>query len=121
MKVLIVDDALAIRIIQKRILEELGHEVSEAADGFEGLRVIEENRPDVVLIDWNMPNMDGLELIRQIRQHDMDLPLIMVTTEVERHRIKQAIQAGVNAYVTKPFTPEVIAEKLTQVVSVVET
>jgi two-component system chemotaxis response regulator CheY len=115
MKILLVDDSRTIRNIQKNVLAQLGHtDVLEAADGVEALGVLSAQRPDLVLIDWNMPNMDGLALVQKIREKDKLLPLIMVTTEAEKSRVLQAIKAGVNSYVVKPFTAETLAAKIEQ-------
>lgn len=113
MKILLVDDSRTIRNIQKNVLGQLGHkEIAEAADGVEALKAIAESKPDLVLIDWNMPNMDGITLVRKIRETDKALPLIMCTTEAEKSRVIEAIKAGVNNYVVKPFTAETLAEKI---------
>ncbi|MCP4247912.1 MAG: response regulator, partial [bacterium] len=68
--------------------------------------------PDLVLIAWNMPNMDGITLVRKIRETDKTLPLIMCTTEAEKSRVIEAVQAGVNNYLVKPFTPDTLKEKI---------
>ena len=113
MKVLLVDDSRTIRNIQKKTFAQLGHgDIMEAADGVEALKQIEGTRPDLVLIDWNMPNMDGITLVRKIRETDKTLPLIMCTTEAEKARVIEAIQAGVNNYLVKPFTPSALKEKV---------
>jgi len=113
MKILLVDDSRTIRNIQKNVLAQLGYkDIMEAADGVEALKLIAETRPDMALVDWNMPNMDGITLVRKIRETDRQLPLIMVTTEAEKRRVIEAIQAGVNNYVGKPFTAETLAEKI---------
>jgi len=118
MKILLVDDSRTIRNIQKNVLAQLGYkDIMEAADGVEALKLIAETRPDMALVDWNMPNMDGITLVRKIRETDRQLPLIMVTTEAEKRRVIEAIQAGVNNYVVKPFTAETLAEKITQTLS----
>ena len=115
MKILLVDDSRTIRNIQKNVLKQIGHEnVAEASDGVEALSAIGNERPDLVLVDWNMPNMDGITLVRKIRQSDKVLPMIMVTTEAEKSRVVEALQAGVNNYVVKPFTVETLAEKINQ-------
>ena len=88
MKILLVDDSRTIRNIQKNVLKQLGHsDVAEAADGVEALDLIGQSRPDLVLIDWNMPNMDGITLVQKIRENDKALPLIMCTTEAEKSRV----------------------------------
>ncbi len=113
MKILLVDDSRTIRNIQKNVLAQLGHtDIVEAADGVEALSQIAAHHPDLVLIDWNMPNMDGITLVRKIRETDKKLPLIMCTTEAEKARVLEAIKAGVNNYVVKPFTGETLAEKI---------
>ncbi len=113
MKILLVDDSRTIRNIQKNTLKTLGHEdVMEAGDGIEALACLEKDRPDLMLVDWNMPNMDGITLVRKVREQDKALPMIMVTTEAEKSRVLEAVQAGVNNYVVKPFNAETLAEKI---------
>ena len=113
MKILLVDDSRTIRNIQKNVLAQLGYEdIAEASDGVEALKAIGAARPDLVLVDWNMPNMDGITLVRKIRETDKTLPLIMCTTEAEKSRVLEAIKAGVNNYVVKPFTADALAEKI---------
>lgn len=115
MKILLVDDSRTIRNIQKNTLKTLGHDdVMEAADGLEALAALGKIRPDLMLVDWNMPNMDGITLIRKVRETDKALPIIMVTTEAEKTRILEAVKAGVNNYVVKPFTAETLSEKINQ-------
>jgi len=115
MKILLVDDSRTIRNIQKNVLAQLGYtDVLEAGDGVEALKVLSENRPDLMLVDWNMPNMDGLSLVKAVREKDKTLPIIMCTTEAEKGRVLEAIKAGVNNYVVKPFTAETLAEKIEQ-------
>jgi len=115
MKILLVDDSRTIRNIQKNVLAQLGHtDVAEAADGLEALQRIREQRPDLMLVDWNMPNMDGITLVRNVRANDPNLPIIMVTTEAEKSRVIEAIKAGVNNYVVKPFTSQTLSEKIEQ-------
>lgn len=115
MKILLVDDARTIRNIQKNVLSEIGHtDVVEAADGVEALSKLQADRPDLMLVDWNMPNMDGITLVRKVRETDKTLPMIMVTTEAEKSRVLEAVKAGVNNYVVKPFTAETLSEKIKQ-------
>lgn len=115
MKILLVDGSRTIRNIQKNTLSSMGHsEVLEAADGVEALSIVQAEHPDLVLVDWNMPKMDGTTLVRKIREMDKTLPLIMVTTEAEKARVMEALKAGVNSYVVKPFTAETLSEKIAQ-------
>jgi len=117
MRVLLVDDSGTMRNIQKRVLAALGQvEIAEAGDGVEALSQIASSpQPfNLILIDWNMPNMDGHALVLRIREKDKVTPLIMVTTEAEKSRIIAAIKAGVNNYVVKPFTPQSLLERVQQ-------
>ncbi len=115
MKILLVDDSRTIRNIQKNVLSEIGHtDIVEAADGVEALSKLGAERPDLMLVDWNMPNMDGITLVRKVRETDKTLPMIMVTTEAEKSRVLEAVKAGVNNYVVKPFTAETLSEKIKQ-------
>lgn len=115
MKVLVVDDSLVIRNMLKKILERLGHTVVQAENGAVGFERLNDN-PDVklALVDWNMPVINGIELIGRIRGAKQfgDLKIMMVTTETEPRQIVRALEAGSNEYVMKPFTPEVIEEKI---------
>ncbi|MCZ6815511.1 MAG: response regulator [Planctomycetota bacterium] len=115
MKIMLVDDSRTIRNIQKSTLKSLGHEdILEASDGVEALKIKAETPPDLMLVDWNMPNMDGITLIRKIRETDKTTPIIMCTTEAEKSRILEAVKAGVNNYVVKPFTAETLSERIEQ-------
>jgi two-component system chemotaxis response regulator CheY len=117
---LLVDDSRTMRNIMKRTIETLGPtEFSEAGDGIEALRVIAGSPAgfDLIVVDWNMPNMDGITLVRKIRETDKTTPLMMVTTESEKNRVMDAIQAGVSNYAVKPFTSETLLEKVKQTLS----
>jgi two-component system chemotaxis response regulator CheY len=111
----LIDDSRATRRIIGDIMQRLGYEVTEACNGCEGLERLEQlGLPDIVLVDWNMPVMDGLEFIKAVRAVTAyaDLPLMMVTTETEMQRMALAFVAGVNEYVMKPFDEAMIQEKL---------
>ena len=114
MKFLLVDDSRTMRNIWKKVLTTLNNSESvEAGDGAEGLKAFQEHGPfDMLLVDWNMPNMDGLSMIKKIRETNKTTPIIMVTTEAEKHRIIEAIKAGVNNYLVKPFTPDALQAKI---------
>ena len=115
-KALVVDDSKTIRIILGRILKELGYEVCEASNGKEALKVMESEKAtvDLVLADWNMPEMNGVELLKQLRQDPefAALKVVMVTTETELDHMVSALEAGANEYVMKPFTKDILKEKL---------
>ena len=115
-KALVVDDSRAIRTILAKTLKELGFEVCEAANGREALEVIEAEKATVtlVLLDWNMPEMNGLDLLKRLRQNPefSSLVVVMVTTETELDHIAEALEAGANEYVMKPFTKDIVAGKL---------
>ncbi len=116
MRALVIDDSRAMRTILTRTMEQLGFEVSSASDGKEALEVMSGDapKPDICLIDWNMPVMNGLEFIVEVRKHRewRDVTLMMVTTEAEQANIVRALAAGAHEYVIKPFTPEIIESKL---------
>jgi two-component system, chemotaxis family, chemotaxis protein CheY len=117
MKVLVVDDSATMRRIVINTLQRIGYgECIEAGDGTEGLERFDAS-VGCILTDWNMPNMGGLDFVRAIRARPdgASVKIIMVTTRSVREDIMTAAQAGVNNYVVKPFTPEVLKEKLDQV------
>jgi two-component system chemotaxis response regulator CheY len=115
MQALVIDDSRAVRMLVGNILREQGYLVCDAGHGREGLQQLEAN-PDIslVLVDWNMPVMDGLEFIQAVRQQRAwdAVRIVMVTTETESEQVQRAISAGANEYVMKPFTPEVLIAKL---------
>lgn len=115
MLALVVDDSRAMRSILTRLMSGVGFDVAQAGDGAQALAVMESGPiPDIVLVDWNMPVMDGLTFIKQVRARDeyRDVSLMMVTTESEQNNIVRALAAGAHEYVVKPFTDDVIIDKL---------
>lgn len=114
MNFLLVDDSKTMRNIQKKALSVLpGATFAEAGDGLEALAVIAQGvKFDVMLVDWNMPNMNGIDLVAKVRTTDRATTIIMVTTEAEKSRVLDAIRAGANNYMLKPFTPEALLEKI---------
>lgn len=115
MHALVIDDSRAVRMLIGKILREQGFQVVDAAHGREGLDRLRE-RPEIglVLVDWNMPVMDGLQFIQEVRRHRSwdGVRIVMVTTETEAEQVQRALSAGANEYVMKPFTPEVLVAKL---------
>lgn len=115
MKALVIDDSRVMRRIVAKILQEVGFSTVEAEDGQQALEQLEAH-PDVELccIDWNMPVMNGLEFVIEVRGREQwrDITLMMITTEGEQHQLVRALAAGAHEYVIKPFTPEIILDKL---------
>jgi len=121
LRVLIVDDFATMRKIEKNILGQLGiKNVDEADDGSTALPMLRKNPYDLVLLDWNMPTMTGLELLQAMRSEDKlkDLPVVMVTAEALKDNIVAAAQAGCNDYIVKPFTAATLEEKLKKALKV---
>jgi len=117
-KFLVVDDFSTMRRIVRNLLKELGYaDVDEAEDGVQALQKLRSEKFDFVVTDWNMPNMDGLELLKQIRADATlsILPVLMVTAEAKKENIIAAAQAGANGYVVKPFTAATLDEKLSKI------
>ncbi len=114
---LVVDDSRVIRKVARRILEELNFEVEEAVDGQDALDACDRNLPDVVLLDWNMPVMDGLQFLKNLRgRPNVEQPIVVFcTTENDMSHIRMAIEAGANEYIMKPFDREIIEAKFSQV------
>lgn len=115
MKAIVVDDSRATRTILKRALTQQGFEVVEAGDGRQALTELEKTGPlDLALVDWNMPVMTGYELVCEVRARPAmnGMAIMMVTTETEISQIQKALDAGANEYVMKPFTEDVLKEKL---------
>ncbi len=115
MKALVIDDSRAMRSILSHILRQLGCDVSEACNGRDALRQLGDlDQVELALVDWNMPELNGIDFVRQVRadaRYD-GLRLMMVTTETETSQVAMALQAGANEYVMKPFTKDIIREKL---------
>ncbi|MFP4332605.1 MAG: chemotaxis response regulator CheY [Campylobacterales bacterium] len=125
MKLLVVDDSSTMRRIIKNTLSRLGYtEILEAEDGAKAWEIMSDENSGVgiLITDWNMPEMNGLELVKKVRseQRYKDVPIIMVTTEGGKAEVITALKAGVNNYIVKPFTPQVLKEKLEAVLGVNE-
>jgi two-component system chemotaxis response regulator CheY len=118
MKILIVDDFSTMRRIIKNLLRELGFSnTMEADDGSTALPMLKNGGFDFLVTDWNMPNMEGIDLLRAVRADPalQKLPVLMVTAEAKRDQIVEAAQAGVNGYIVKPFTAETLKEKIDKI------
>ncbi len=118
MKVLVVDDFATMRRIIKNILRQIGFtNIIEADDGSTALPILEKDNIDLVITDWNMPKMSGLELLKAIRSNPnlKDTPVLMVTAEALKENIIEAVKAGVNNYVVKPFTAQTLQEKIEKI------
>ncbi len=114
MKVLIVDDSGVMRKIITNALSQMGlTDVVQAEDGAQAVQAVQDNQDiGLILLDWNMPNKSGLEALQEIRGNGNKVPVIMVTTEAEKQRVVEAVKAGANNYIVKPFTPDVVQKKI---------
>ncbi|WP_434025558.1 chemotaxis response regulator CheY [Neptuniibacter halophilus] len=118
MKILVVDDFSTMRRIIRKLLSELGFKnIIEAEDGTKALTVLKNEHIDFVLTDWNMPNMTGLDLLKEIRNNPelSSIPVLMVTAESKREQITAAAMAGVNGYIVKPFSAVTLQEKVNKI------
>ncbi len=114
---LVVDDSKVVRTVARKILEDLNFSVEEAADGQLACDACERNMPDVILLDWNMPVMNGIDFLRKLRQMaGGDGPVVVFcTTENDMAHVQEALAAGANEYIMKPFDSDIISSKLEQV------
>ncbi|MFQ5732651.1 MAG: response regulator [Planctomycetaceae bacterium] len=115
MKLLIVDDSGTVRAVVKRCFLRLGVKEADIAEAENGQTALDHFRSeiiDLVLTSWKLPVMDGLQLLKEIRRVDLQVPVVMATTESERHHVETAIEAGVTDYLVKPFTLEDLKEKI---------
>lgn len=118
-RVLTVDDSRPMRLMLRRMLEQAGHEVWEASDGVEALRLLRTCVVDVVLLDWNMPNANGLTTLRLLRaRFGVSPKVVFITSEADVGRMREALAEGADRYVMKPFTAETLHMVLTDVVRV---
>lgn len=117
-KVLVVDDFATMRRIVKGVLKQLGFDtIVEAEDGTSALDTLKKEKVGLIVSDWNMPKMTGLDLLKAVRGDDdlKEIPFIMVTAEGQKENVVEAVKAGVSNYIVKPFTPETFSEKLEKV------
>ncbi len=119
MKVLVVDDFATMRRIIKNLLKQGEYKnITEAEDGVEALKILKSEKVDLIISDWNMPNMTGLELLKAVRADSelSSLPFLMVTAESLKDNIVMAVKEGVSNYIVKPFTAEVLSEKIEKII-----
>lgn len=119
MHFLVVDDSSTMRRIICNTLHTIGYSnVTEAEDGVDALKKMQEQHFDAIMTDWNMPRMNGLDLVRSARKMERykDTPIVMITTEGGKREVITAIKEGVNNYIIKPFTPQILKEKLRDIV-----
>ena len=117
-KILVVDDFATMRKVIRNLLKQVGYEnIIEAEDGVLALRVLKSQKLDLVISDWNMPNMTGLELLKAVRADEelKTTPFLMVTAEALQDNVIAAVKAGVSNYIVKPFTAEVLNDKITKI------
>ncbi|EMG36232.1 CheY-like receiver, AAA-type ATPase, and DNA-binding domain containing response regulator [Desulfocurvibacter africanus PCS] len=118
MRILVVDDFSTMRRIIKNILKQIGYNnIVEADDGTTAWEILNREKIDFVVADWNMPKMKGIDLLRKVRDSEEfeDLPFLMVTAEAQQENLVEAIQAKVSNYVVKPFTPDVLSQKIEKI------
>jgi two-component system chemotaxis response regulator CheY len=118
MKVLIVDDFATMRRVLKNIMKQIGFSsITEAENGKEALKILKEQSIDLLLCDWNMPEMPGIDVLKAVRQDEelKNTPFVMVTAEAQKENILEAVKEGVSSYIVKPFTPETVEEKLSKI------
>lgn len=116
-KILIIDDSLVMRNIHKNALREHGYKddrLLEASQGYEALDQLKNNEVELIIVDWNMPMLDGLSFVKEVRANGVwrDIPILMVTSEAARENVVEAVKAGVNNYIVKPITGEKLWQKI---------
>ena len=118
LKILVVDDFATMRKVIRNLLKQVGYEdIVEAEDGVAAMRVLKAQKVDMVISDWNMPNMTGLELLKAVRADGelSKIPFLMVTAEALQDNVVEAVKSGVSNYIVKPFTAEVLNEKIAKI------
>ncbi|MCX5854688.1 MAG: chemotaxis response regulator CheY [Deltaproteobacteria bacterium] len=118
MKILVVDDFATMRKVIRNLLKQVGYEnIAEAEDGVTALKALKSQKVDLIVSDWNMPNMTGLELLKEVRADEelKQTPFLMVTAEALQDNVIAAVKAGVSNYIVKPFTAETLNEKIKKI------
>jgi two-component system chemotaxis response regulator CheY len=118
MRILLIDDSKSMRAIQRAALQPMGKlDIVEATDGVDALSKVIASKPNIILCDSDMPNMSGLDFVRALRQTDRTTPIVLISTRSDRASVVEAIQAGVTNYVVKPFTPDLLRQRVTDALS----
>jgi len=117
-RILVVDDSALVRRNIRGILSQLGHTaVDEASNGIEALSIAVDYHPGLVIVDWNMPTMDGISFTRRFREAGFDAPVLLVTTQTSRSAAIEAVKAGVDSIVIKPFSPDLLSQRIEDVLA----
>ena len=117
MKTLVIDESQAMRNIVKNSLKHLGFtDLEEAGNGEEGLDKVRTYQPDLIITGWHMPKMNGITFAKSVRANNINTPIIMVSAEVEKIRVIEAVRAGVSQYIAKPFTPDVLMKHIRETI-----
>ncbi len=117
MKVLVVDESQAMRNIVRNTFRHMGQtDLAEAGNGEEAMDKIRRNKPDLIITGWHMPKMNGITFVKSVRANSLNIPIMMISAEVEKARIMEAVRAGVNQYIAKPFTPDVLMKHINSVI-----
>ena len=118
MNSLIVDDSRAMRSLQRDVLSQMDSGViQEASNGLEALAKLELFEADLLLVDWSMPRMDGLTLVKRIRETNKSLPIVMLSANVTKRRVIEAMKVGANKFLAKPFTPDLLSQRIDEALS----
>lgn len=121
MRTLVIDDSTTMRAMHAAVLQQMDiHSIAEAGDGIEGLEKAETYPPELVLVDGAMPNMDGLAFVRAFRERSPHVPIVMIADDSGTRHAIEAINAGVDAYLTKPFTPDLLAQRIEDAISIAD-
>jgi two-component system chemotaxis response regulator CheY len=118
MRILLIDDSKSMRAIQRAALQPMGKlDIIEATDGVDAMSKVIASKPNIILCDSDMPKMSGLDFVRALRQTDRTTPIVFISTRSDRDSVVEAIQAGVTNYVVKPFTPDLLRQRVTDALS----
>jgi len=121
MRVIVADDSKTMRRIIVNVLKEIGiikTNIGEANDGKEGFEIFKKDKWDIILTDWNMPNMNGLQFVQEVRKINKDIPIVMITTEGGKTEVVTALKNGVNNYIVKPFNAKTLKDKLKPLIQI---